>query len=37
MLVENQPYIHYNKGGMVFFALQDYIGEDKLNGPSRLS
>lgn len=32
MLVENQPYIHYNKGGMVFFALQDYIGEDKLNG-----
>ncbi|MVN78142.1 hypothetical protein GO988_17575 [Hymenobacter sp. HMF4947] len=32
MLVENQPYIHYNKGGMVFFALQDYIGEEKLNG-----
>jgi ABC-2 type transport system permease protein len=31
MLVENQPYIHYYKGGMVFYALQDYIGEDKLN------
>ncbi len=31
MLVENQPYIHYNKGGMVFYALQDYLGEDKLN------
>ncbi|MDO7875924.1 M1 family aminopeptidase [Hymenobacter sp. ASUV-10] len=32
MLVEHQPYIHYYKGGMVFYALQDYIGEDKLNG-----
>ncbi|WP_223650429.1 ABC transporter permease/M1 family aminopeptidase [Hymenobacter psoromatis] len=32
MLVENQPYIHYFKGGMVFYALQDYIGEEKLNG-----
>ena len=32
MLVENQPYIHYNKGGMVFYALQDYLGEEKLNG-----
>lgn len=32
MLVENQPYIHYFKGGMVFYALQDYIGEDRLNG-----
>ena len=32
MLVENQPYIHYYKGGMVFFALQDYIGEARLNG-----
>ncbi len=31
MLVENQPYIHYQKGGMVFYALQDYIGEAKLN------
>ncbi|WP_310396020.1 M1 family aminopeptidase [Hymenobacter sp.] len=35
MLVESQPYIHYNKGGMVFYALQDYIGEDKLNGALR--
>ena len=32
MLCESQPYIHYYKGGMVFYALQDYIGEDKLNG-----
>jgi len=31
MLVENQPYIHYYKGGMVFYALQDYLGEAKLN------
>ncbi|MEE9374273.1 MAG: M1 family aminopeptidase [Saprospiraceae bacterium] len=30
--VENQPYIHYNKGSMVFYALSDYIGEKKLNG-----
>ena len=29
--VENQNYIHYNKGSLVFYALQDYIGEDKLN------
>ena len=31
MLVESQPYIHYYKGGMVFYALQDLIGEQKLN------
>ena len=31
LLCEDQPYIHYNKGGMVFYALQDYIGEDRLN------
>ncbi|MDO7845720.1 M1 family aminopeptidase [Hymenobacter sp. M29] len=35
MLCESQPYIHYYKGGMVFYALQDYIGEDKLNGALR--
>jgi len=35
MLVENQPYIHYYKGGMVFYALQDYIGEDTLNAAIR--
>jgi ABC-2 type transport system permease protein len=31
MLVENQAYIHYNKGSLAFFALRDYIGEDSLN------
>ncbi|EIL93518.1 ABC transporter permease/M1 family aminopeptidase [Rhodanobacter spathiphylli] len=30
--VENQPYIHYRKGSLVFYALQDYLGEAKLNG-----
>ncbi len=30
-LVENQQYIHYGKGAVVLFALQDYIGEDKVN------
>ena len=29
--VENQQYIHYNKGSVVMYALQDYIGEDNLN------
>ncbi|HUI99230.1 MAG TPA: M1 family aminopeptidase [Usitatibacter sp.] len=28
---ENQPYIHYNKGSLVMYALQDYIGEDAVN------
>ena len=27
----NQGYIHYNKGAMVMYALQDYIGEDNVN------
>jgi hypothetical protein len=27
----NQGYIHYNKGGQVMYALQDYIGEDRVN------
>ncbi len=27
----NQGYIHYNKGGMVMYALQDYIGEDRVS------
>lgn len=31
-LVENQQYIHYNKGSLVFYALRDAIGEDTLNG-----
>ena len=29
--VKNQPYIHYNKGSLVMYALADYIGEDNLN------
>ncbi|OYT11135.1 MAG: hypothetical protein B6I18_05435 [Bacteroidetes bacterium 4572_112] len=29
--VENQTYIHYGKGSVVLYALQDYIGEDKVN------
>ncbi|MEO8809622.1 MAG: M1 family aminopeptidase [Rhodanobacter sp.] len=29
--VENQAYIHYRKGSVVFYALQDYVGEDKLD------
>jgi ABC-type transport system involved in multi-copper enzyme maturation permease subunit len=28
---EGQGYIHYNKGSVVFYALQDYIGEDNVN------
>jgi hypothetical protein len=31
MRVENQGYIHYRKGGLVMYALADYIGEDKVN------
>lgn len=31
VLVENQQYIHYNKGSVVMYALKDYIGEDTLN------
>ncbi|MDB5235117.1 MAG: hypothetical protein JWR44_2110 [Hymenobacter sp.] len=30
-LVENQQYIHYRKGSVVMYALQDYMGEAKLN------
>jgi ABC-2 type transport system permease protein len=26
-----QGYIHYNKGGTVMYALQDYIGEERVN------
>jgi ABC-2 type transport system permease protein len=29
--VENEPYIHYRKGSVVMYALQDYIGEDAVN------
>ncbi len=34
-LVENQPYIHYNKGSLVMYALRDYIGEAKMNAAVR--
>jgi ABC-2 type transport system permease protein len=30
-LVENQPYVHYNKGSLAMYALRDYVGEDALN------
>lgn len=30
-LAEDQPYIHYNKGSLVFYALREYLGEDVLN------
>src|SRR5258708_2401739 len=29
--VENQDYVHYRKGSLVMYALQDYIGEWALN------
>jgi ABC-2 type transport system permease protein len=29
--VENQDYIHYRKGSLIMYALQDYIGENNLN------
>ena len=32
MYNDGQGYIHYNKGAMVFYALSDYIGEERLNG-----
>ncbi len=31
LYVENQPYIHYQKGSLVYFALRDYIGEAAMN------
>jgi hypothetical protein len=34
-LVENQQYIHYAKGSVIFYALADYIGEDKVNAAVR--
>lgn len=35
MLVENQQYIHYNKGSVIMYALRDFIGEEKLNAAIR--
>jgi aminopeptidase N len=29
--VENQGYIHYQKGSLILYALKDYLGEEKLN------
>lgn len=29
--VENQPYIHYRKGSLVMYALQDYLGKERVN------
>ena len=33
--VENQGYIHYNKGSLVTYALKDYIGEQRMNAAIR--
>ena len=30
-LVQREPYVWYQKGALVMFALADYIGEDKVN------
>lgn len=34
-LVENQQYIHYNKGALAMYALRDFIGEERVNGALR--
>ncbi|MBF8263434.1 MAG: hypothetical protein HW387_1099 [Parachlamydiales bacterium] len=31
VLNENQPYIHYEKGSLVFYALKDYLSENVVN------
>jgi ABC-2 type transport system permease protein len=31
LLAEGQGYIHYNKGSIAMYALQDYIGEERVN------
>jgi len=31
LYIENQGYIHYGKGSVILYALQDYIGEAKVN------
>ena len=33
--VENQMHIHYGKGSVILYALQDYIGEEKVNTAMR--
>lgn len=32
MYNENQQYIHYNKGSLVFYTMSDYLGDVVLNG-----
>ena len=32
---QNQGYIHYRKGSLAMYALQDYIGEDNVNAAIR--
>jgi hypothetical protein len=34
-LGENQPYIHYNKGSLVSYAMRDYLGEERMNAAIR--
>lgn len=31
LAVDHQPYVQYNKSSLIFFALQDYLGEERLN------
>jgi len=33
--VENKMHIHYGKGSVILYALQDYIGEEKMNTAMR--
>ncbi|HWU78064.1 MAG TPA: M1 family aminopeptidase [Rhodanobacter sp.] len=33
--VDDQPYIYYDKGSVVFYALQDYLGEDNVDAALR--
>jgi ABC-2 type transport system permease protein len=33
--VENQPYIHYNKGAVVMWALREAVGEERLDAALR--
>ena len=35
MKVENQQYIHYNKGSVVMYGLRDFIGEARVNAAYR--
>ena len=34
-LVQNEPYVWYNKGSLAMYAMRDYIGEQKLNAALR--